>query len=184
MDREEFRTLVKGMKAVYTDPKFIADKDAFDVWFQLLKDLDYEKAGMAVQKHMMSSRFPPTIADVREQYACITQPQELNEMEAWSLVSSALRNGIYGAEEEFAKLPETVRKAVGNACNLRFWAESGSEAVETVIQSNFIRTYRVVAARKKEAAGMPEGIRRLIQAADRNHMDAGRKTVACIGEKI
>ena len=41
MDREQFSILVKAMKAVYSDPKFIADKDAFDVWYELLKDLPY-----------------------------------------------------------------------------------------------------------------------------------------------
>lgn len=31
MTREEFKTLVKGMKAVYAQPTFIPDQDAFNV---------------------------------------------------------------------------------------------------------------------------------------------------------
>ena len=30
MEREEFKILVKAMKAVYAQPTFIPDKDAFD----------------------------------------------------------------------------------------------------------------------------------------------------------
>ena len=44
MTREEFAVLVKAMKAVYSSENFIADKDAFDVWYGLLKDLPYEQA--------------------------------------------------------------------------------------------------------------------------------------------
>ena len=165
MEREEFKILVKGMKAVYADPKFIPDKDAFEVWYSLLKDLEYGTANIAVQKYMMSSKFPPTIADIREQYASITQTQELNEMEAWSLVSKALRNGYYGAEKEFARIPPVVQKAVGAPSQLRNWAMTDSESVENVIQSNFMRTYRSVLEREKEIAKMPTRIRELIGGA-------------------
>lgn len=44
MTREEFKTLVKGMKAVYAQPTFIPDQDAFNVWFELLKDIPYQQA--------------------------------------------------------------------------------------------------------------------------------------------
>ena len=50
MTREEFKTLVKGMKAVYAQPTFIPDQDAFNVWFELLKDIPYQQANVAIQK--------------------------------------------------------------------------------------------------------------------------------------
>ena len=34
MELNQFATLVKAMKAVYSDPKFIADKDAIMVWYE------------------------------------------------------------------------------------------------------------------------------------------------------
>ena len=46
MEREEFKILVKAMKAVYAQPTFIPDKDAFDVWYGLLQDLPYEQANL------------------------------------------------------------------------------------------------------------------------------------------
>lgn len=51
MEREEFKILVKAMKAVYAQPTFIPDKDAFDVWYGLLQDLPYEQANLAIQKY-------------------------------------------------------------------------------------------------------------------------------------
>ena len=52
MEREQFKVLVKAMKAVYAQPTFIPDQDAFNVWFALLGDLPYKQAELAVQKHM------------------------------------------------------------------------------------------------------------------------------------
>lgn len=66
MEREQFKVLVKAMKAVYAQPTFIPDQDAFNVWFALLGDLPYKQAELAVQKHMATEKFPPTIADIRE----------------------------------------------------------------------------------------------------------------------
>jgi hypothetical protein len=75
------------------------------------------------------------------------------------LVSKAIRNGYYGAEEEFAKLPEVVKKAVGNPANLRAWAHTDEQSIENVVQSNFLRTYRVVVKRESENAKLPDSIR-------------------------
>ena len=32
MERDEFKILVKSMKAVYAQPTFLPDQDAFNVW--------------------------------------------------------------------------------------------------------------------------------------------------------
>ena len=139
MEREEFKILVKAMKAVYAQPTFIPDKDAFDVWYGLLQDLPYEQANLAIQKYMTSERFPPTIADIRTKATEIIAPVEesMSELQAWALVQRALRNSGYNSEEEFAKLPEACQRAVGTAANLKEWALMDSDQVATIEQSHF-----------------------------------------------
>ncbi len=164
MEREEFKILVKAMKAVYAQPTFIPDQDAFNVWYALLQDLTYEQANLAVQKYMITEKFPPTIADIRQKANEIVQPdvEILTELEAWSLVRKALSNSGYHAEEEFAKLPEACRIAVGSPANLREWAMMDTDEVETVEQSHFIRNYRTAQKRMKEEAMIPANMRTLI----------------------
>lgn len=166
MTREEFKLIVKGMKAIYTKPEFIPDQDAFNVWYMLLSDLDYKTTSIATQMHMRSSIYEPKPADIIEQYNRLVNREELTEMEAWSLVSKALRNGIHGAEEEFNKLPPLVQKAVGNHSQLRNWATTDELSIESVVQSNFMRTYRSVCKRKKELEKMPQSIRSLIESTN------------------
>lgn len=165
MERDQFKTLVKGMKAVYSDPKFIADKDAFDVWYSLLQDLDYDISSLAIQKYMMSNRFPPTIADIREHYNSFTTTQELNEMEAWSIVSKAIRNSVYHSVDEYSKLPTLVQRAVGQHEQLRIWALD-EEYNESVVSSNFMRSYRMEIAREREISKMPKSISTMIENAN------------------
>ena len=144
MTGDEFKKIVKGLKAVYADPKFLADQDAINVWFQLLKDLPYEVASMATQAYMQSEKFPPTPADIRRYATQITSPitDDMSEIEAWHLVSKALQNGYYGAEAEFAKLPPLIQQVLGNPARLREMAQLEQSEVETVEQSHFIRNYR------------------------------------------
>lgn len=171
MEREEFKILVKAMKAVYAQPTFIPDKDAFDVWYGLLQDLPYEQANLAIQKYMTSERFPPTIADIRTKATEIIAPAEesMSELQAWALVQRALRNSGYNSEEEFAKLPEACQRAVGTAANLKEWALMDSDQVATIEQSHFIRNYRTSVQRMKEEARLPENVRMLIADMGKKH---------------
>lgn len=173
MEREEFKILVKSMKAVYAQPTFLPDQDAFNVWYALLKDLPYELASMAVQKHMLTEKFPPTIADLRSKATeMVERPaEEMSELEAWALVRKAIGNSGYHAEEEFAKLPEACQIAVGRAANLREWALMDSDQVATVEQSHFIRNYRAAAKRMAEDNKLPPNFRERIAESRRKYAE-------------
>lgn len=178
MTRDEFKVLVKAMKAVYSSENFIADRDAFEVWFGLLKDLSYKQANLAIQKYMTSEKFPPTIADIRTKATEIIAPAEesMSELQAWALVQKALRNSGYNSEEEFAKLPEACQRAVGTAANLKEWATMDSDQVATIEQSHFIRNYRTAVQRMKEDARLPENVRMLIADMGKEHAALMNKT--------
>ena len=84
-------------------------------------------------------------------------------MEAWLLVSKALRNGTYGAIEEFNKLPPLVQKAVGSPHNLRNCSQTDTNSIENAVQSNFMRSYRLVVNRENEIKQLPADVRTLIE---------------------
>lgn len=172
MERDQFKVLVKAMKAVYAQPTFIPDQDAFNVWFALLGDLPYQQAELAVQKYMTTEKFPPTIADIREKAEQITsvREEEMSELEAWAIVRKAIGRSNYYAEEEFEKLPEACKIAVGNASNLREWAMMDSDQVGTVEQSHFVRNYRTAVQRIKEDRRIPEKVRIAIAEVRKQQM--------------
>lgn len=156
MNAGEFATLAKTLKANYPEPWFLPDADAIKVWMVALADLDYSVASAAVAKCISTREEPPKIATIRMMAADITAPTDecMGELEAWSLVSVAIRNSYYGAEKEFESLPKLVQKAVGSPANLREWGQAEGKS-QTVIQSQFQKAYRTVCERRKEDAALP-----------------------------
>lgn len=165
MTRDDVKKILMMMSTAYPNfnPK---DKTvAINMWHTMLAEYDYKKAEIALRAYISSdaSGFAPSIGQLIEKMKLVDAPQQLNEMEAWSLVSKAIRNGYYGAVEEFAKLPPLVQKAVGTPDNLRNWSQTDLDSIETVVQSNFLRSYRIEAKRETEVSKMPSDVRRLVE---------------------
>ena len=155
MTREETKKIIRIMIDSYPNYKPSDLSETIDVWCMMLEDYSYQQISVALKAYILTdtSGFAPSIGQLVEKIKSST-PQ-LNEMEAWSLVSKAIRNGYYGAEEEFAKLPEVVQKAVGNPSNLRHWSQTNIESIENVVQSNFLRSYRIELKRAIDISKFP-----------------------------
>ena len=148
MTDQEVSKMFLMIKAAY--PRVFKDYDAgmmanyIDAWLMVFKDIPAEQgfAGLKAYMSTETSGFPPSPGQIMD---CIhrLKPDDLpNEMEAWSLVDRAVRNSNYNADEEFAKLPQIVRRAIRNPARLREWARMDIATYQTVEQSNFMRTYR------------------------------------------
>lgn len=165
MTRDETVKIIRIMCDCYPNYKPSNLSETVDVWNMMLEEYSYSQISMALKAYVHSdtSGFAPSIGQLINTIYTIQNPQELNEMEAWFLVSRALRNGYYGAIEEFNKLPPLVQKAVGSPDNLRNWALTDGKSIENVVQSNFMRTYRTVVNRENEIKKMPADVRTLIE---------------------
>lgn len=170
MTRDETVKIIRIMCDCYPNYKPSNLSETVDVWNMMLEEHSYEQISVALKAYVHSdtSGFAPSIGQLINKLHEVQAPQELNEMEAWLLVGKALRNGTYGAVEEFNKLPPLVQKAVGSPDNLRNWAQTDSESIENVVQSNFMRTYRIVVNRAKEYQKMPKDIQTLIENANKS----------------
>lgn len=170
MTRDETIKLLMVIQSAYPNFKPPDKTVAVDTWYTMLRDMDYNVVQMGLRAYITSdtSGFAPSIGQLINTIYLTQNPQELNEMEAWALVSKALRNGYYGAVEEFDILPPLVQKAVGTPDNLRNWSQTNTESVENVIQSNFMRSYRTVVKREEEIKKMPADVQALIENANKD----------------
>lgn len=166
MQREDVVKVLMMIQAAYPNYKPQDKTIAVNTWYMMLKDYECQVVEAALKMYIATdtSGFAPAIGQIIDKIKSVTSPNELNGMEAWSIVSKALRNGYYGAEQEFEKLPVTVQKAVGSPDNLRNWAQSDSKSIETVIQSNFMRTYETELKRQNEELKIPADVRQLISS--------------------
>lgn len=165
MTREETVKIIRIMSDCYPNYKPNNLSETVDVWQMMLDEYSYNQVSIALKAYVTSdtSGFAPSVGEIVAKIQLVSQPQELDGMAAWGLVSKALRNGTYGAVEEFNKLPPLVRQAVGIPDNLKNWATSDYQTIETVIQSNFLRTYETVVKRANEINRMPDNIKSLIE---------------------
>ena len=166
MTAKEFGLLADAIKTYFPRDNVLPTENALRLWYAELKDIPYQIAYAALRKYVSTNKFAPTIADIREQAAELYNQREgdISENTAWQLVWKAICNSGYHAEEEFEKLPETVKRAVGSASQLRQWALAEvDDKTITVWQSNFQRIYRLERQKELERRKLSPDVLKLIQ---------------------
>ena len=155
MDRNDVKRIIRIISAAY--PSYHRNEqslsDAVEVWSLVFAE-DHTIAVEAALRMYLSQphEYAPTPGQIKEIMFDMSHPDILSEQDAWSMVLKALRNSLYGASEEFDKLPEDVQKAIGSPAYLRETALSGNISVE---ESHFARRYRTVIQRKKDEEILP-----------------------------
>lgn len=166
MTRDETINILMSIQAAY--PSFrVPDKTvAVNTWYSLLRDYEYSQVSAALKKYIQTNKssFAPSIGQIIDEISDIYSENEENEMEAWILVQKAIRNSTYHADEEFAKLPEIVQKAVSHPRQLQEWAmmENIDGRAWNVMQSNFMRTYRAEVEKEKNMRKLSPDLLNLI----------------------
>lgn len=184
MTRENVQDLLAMIQGTYPNYKPMDKTATINAWLMALEEYDKNQVAAAFKMYMKSnsSGFAPSPGQLIENIHTLTRPQELNEMEAWSLVRKALKNGYYGAEEEFSKLPPIVKKSVGTPSQIRSWSQTDADSIDSVIQSNFIKTYRAELSRARQIAKLPRDMRTAIGKVNENR-DIEVKPYVAIEEK-
>jgi len=165
MTLEEMGVIMDILTAAYPNfHKAKSDEDidkATDLWAAMFAGDDARLVAAAVKAFIAADEkgFPPHIGAIKAKMAALTRGEELTEYEAWNLVRDAVSNGYYGASEEFAKLPVILQRLVGSANQLRTWAAMESSELNTVVASNFMRSYRARSAHEREHELLPEDVK-------------------------
>ena len=151
MTREQTVDLVRSIASIYPNWKAENLTDTVNAWHWALEEYPAPaiKAALKIYVKTNNTGFAPSVSQI---IACMYKPQEnerLSEGEAWAMVKKAIQDGNYHAEERFNELPEPVQKAIGDKGMLRQWAMCDSEDVNTVIMSNFQRSYKAILARQE-----------------------------------
>ncbi len=167
MTREQIQDFLAMIQATYPNFNPPSKTAAVNSWTLALEEYEEKAVHTAFKLHMQTntSGFAPVPGQIIDKIHTMTQPQELNEMEAWSLVYKAICNSTYNSVLEFEKLPPLVQKAVGLPDSLREWAMTENLNLE-VVMSNFQRAYKAELKRHEELQKMPQNVRQLIEKAN------------------
>lgn len=136
-----------------------------NLWANIFAGDPYEHVQAAVMAHIATdtNRFMPPVGVIKTKLVELkTSGNEITELEAWSMVSRATRNGTYNSVQEFERLPEIVQAAIGSADMLKAWAQLPANEVETVVQSNFMRSFRAKQKHVVETKALPESVKSFV----------------------
>ena len=119
-------------------------------WYSRLKEIDTDVVRCALEKLSDTSRYEPTIADIKATCAEITQERLCDVEEGWGLVQKAIRSyGYMRAEEAMQSLPNEVQEAVKYMGGFKSICEGEVEG-ENTTRAQFRRCMETVVKRRRE----------------------------------
>ena len=144
----------------------IAEKDKtqkqlmINTWQECLGDLDYRVVLEAVKKTMITSPYPPTIADIRKNAIELINPtQNKTPIEAWNEAYSMICGGLYMTEEQFNMASPEVKKFFGSVRQVTELAKTNIDTVNTVTKGQFLKQYDILVQRENEQKLLPESMK-------------------------
>lgn len=172
MTFKEFAIITDAIKTYYPKDNMFPTEQAMGLWYDALKDLDYKMAEMQIKKHISTSKYPPTIADIRECLNDFAEEKVLDTSQAWEVVLKALEttdeNG--NASKHFLELPEYIQRAVGG--KIQFLEMANEPRIRGMEKANFMKVYPKIAEEERKNRMLQPEIRKAIGG-----------TVQQIGEK-
>lgn len=69
MNKTEFASIAMALRTYYPRENMLPNDAALDLWFEALQDLNAGVVEAALKKWVKIEKWPPTIADLREQAA-------------------------------------------------------------------------------------------------------------------
>ena len=167
MTRKDTLQVLSILRAAY--PNFyrgMSEEDLEDVvvlWQEMFTDDPHELVSAAVKALIAtdSKGFPPHIGAVKEKLRQITTPPMMTEQEAWSLVLRAMDCSEHEIAKRFDNLPPVVRSIVGTPRQLWDWGMMDASVVQSVVASNFMRSYRARAEHQRDFDALPGDVKAL-----------------------
>lgn len=168
MNRKEALAICKVFKNaypnVYKDFKEDDINGFVDLWVMMFDEETIEVVTQALKSVLKNIEYPPTIAHVKKAIKSMQKGGKDNypsEEEAWNRVHKALGNSFYNSVKEFDKLDDDIKRLIGSHTVLKEYSQMDISQLNTVVKSNFIKSYRSIIAEKREFDNLPSSAKKL-----------------------
>src|SRR5690606_1695239 len=109
------------------------------------------------RRHIATSRFAPSIAEIREHAAAVANPGQLTGAEAWGELQQAVRRGYLHRPEEAL---ESLSPATRRVAEMIGWRQIYmADATDGVMRGQFLRMFEQVQGRIAREAVLPPLLR-------------------------
>lgn len=139
-----------------------------NTWQECLGDLDYKLVLSAVKKTIIESPYPPTIHEIRKNAMELINPTQGNVLENWDECYKMICNGAYMTQEEFENHSLICKKFLGSIGQLKNYARSDIEVINTVVKGQFIKQYEILTKREQEDKLLPKSLKEITNKLAQN----------------
>lgn len=163
MNRDNIIAILGILKTAY--PSFYANMTKAEgeatiaLWQEMFNDTSPAVVTLAVKSLISHLKFPPTIADVKEEIANRTHKE--NAIDYWNEAYNMICNGSYMTQEEFEQCSEVCQRYFGSVARLREKSRTENLNLE-VEQSNFNKVAESLITRKKQDLMLPANVKKEI----------------------
>lgn len=157
---DDFKVVMKGLVTAYPQQNFLKDEYAWNLWYTALQDIPYPTLNKAATNYIMTHRFAPTIADIRELAYRLSNDAPMLGAAAWNQLIRALRQA-YAPDSEtvWEQLPDITKRIVGGYTAFRTWGNTSLESLETVQRPMFLKRFEEYQRREAMDAITPIAVR-------------------------
>ena len=159
------------------------DDHAQELWYQALKDIQYQTMYLAIMKWKDVEPWSPTIADLRKMCCEIKNGEIKSWDEAWENVLQAVRYFGYNRRiEAMDSLDDITRKTVGRVG----WMQICTSEEIAVERANFRTIYNGIAEKQRKSDQIAPAVLKAINLSmDSQKAFLEEKTIAgnCVEEK-
>lgn len=140
LSRDDFKVIVASLKSAF--PSWKMDELTFNLWYTTLQDIPYPTLNKAAMNYIMTNKYNPTIADLRELSYRLSTDAPMLAPAAWNQLIRALRQA-YSPDSEmyWDQLPDLTKKIVGGYSTFRQWGNTSLETLESVQRPMFIKRF-------------------------------------------
>jgi hypothetical protein len=139
--------LVAALMAAYSTSKLTTESSP--VYERMLSDLDYQTADAAVARLIATSKYPPTVAEIREAALTLHHGEVRAGGEAWRDVGEAI--GRYGRLRVPGRDFTFIDPVVGECVDGLGWRELCESENATADRARFVELYDKLAARHRRS---------------------------------
>lgn len=159
MDKREFATFAAALKTYYPRENLLPNPQAMELWYRQLQDIPCQLAEMALNKWVATNKWPPSIAEIREQASAIKNGEKPLWSDGWEEVLRAIsKYGMYRETEALQSMSEITRKAVKR---LGFKSICLSENI-MADRANFRMIFEQISDRESTAHQLPADLQNMI----------------------
>ena len=113
MDKREFGLFASALRTYYPKESILPNQQAMELWYNQLKDIPYIVAEAALNAHVSTNKWSPSIAEIREMTTSVQHGEIPDWGDGWEQVIMSIRRyGSYREQEALESMDDITRQCV------------------------------------------------------------------------